>query len=411
MTAATPGVDRATPSNGAAAQPSRRATLATLPITLLVQAAASAATLAPAVAAPALLPRLHLTTPAVGLFIAAVYLAAMLSSQWGAAIVKRWGAIRTSQVALGLSAAGLLLIAVPHVAAALCGALLIGAGYGPITPASSHMLARTTPPHRYALVFSIKQTGVPVGGALAGVLVPTVLTLYDVQWSQIQIAALCLVGIGCAQLLRAELDRERQRKSGAPGLSQLTRPIRFVVADARLRRLALCTLVFSAVQVCLTSYLVSFLTRDLAWTLVAAGIALAVTNIAGVCGRILWGVVADRTGSARWTLFGLAAAMAFASVAMSAVGAATSHGAVIVLVAIFGATAVGWNGVYLATVARLVPVDQAAAATSGSLFFTFFGVVLGPPLFGAVSGATNNLGVAFAGLALPLCWTLWTLRR
>ena len=110
---------------------------ATLPITLLVQVAASAAILVPAVAAPQLLDALRLGAVAVGLYIAAVYLAAMLSSQWVAVLVRRWGPIRTSQVALACCAVGLLLMAVPHVAAALCGALMLGVGYGPVTPASS----------------------------------------------------------------------------------------------------------------------------------------------------------------------------------------------------------------------------------------------------------------------------------
>ena len=133
----------------------------------MVQAAASAATLAPAVAAPALELRLHVGAVGVGLYISLVYLTAMVSSQWGTVFVRRWGPIRTGQVALGFSAAGLLLMVVPHVAAAAAGAVLIGFGYGPITPASSAILARTTPAHRFALVFSIKQTGVPLGGAFA----------------------------------------------------------------------------------------------------------------------------------------------------------------------------------------------------------------------------------------------------
>ncbi len=43
----------------------------------------------------------------------------------------------------------------------------------------------------------------------------------------------------------------------------------------------------------------TFLTHDLRWTLVAAGSALAVAQVAGVVGRIVWGVVADRSGEAR----------------------------------------------------------------------------------------------------------------
>jgi hypothetical protein len=78
---------------------------------------------------------------------------------------------------------------------------------------------------------------------------------------------------------------------------------------------------------------------------------------------------------------------------------------------VFGATAVGWNGVYLATVARQVPQPEAAMATGGSLFFTFFGVVVGPPLFGLAGGAFGGLGGAFALLALPLAVSLWMLAR
>ena len=70
-----------------------------------------------------------------------------------------------------------------------------------------------------------------------------------------------------------------------------------------------------------------------------------------------------------------------------------------------------WWKALLATVARVVPVEQAAAATSGCLFFTYFGVVVGPPLFGLVAGAMGGLGAAFATLALPLAWAVAALWR
>lgn len=394
-----------------AAAAGRLSTLATLPLTLLIQAAASAATIAPAVAAPALLLRLNAGAIAVGLFVALVYVAAMLSSQWGAALVRRWGPIRTSQIALAISALGLMLVAVPHVAVASVGALLIGAGYGPITPASSEILARTTPPERYALVFSVKQTGVPIGGALAGLLVPTVLGLVGPVGALALIAALCVLGALLAEVLRGELDTLRDPAAPLPTLARLTQPMRFVASHAVLGTLALCSLVFSAVQVCVSSYLVSFLTHDLRWTLVAAGVALAAAQVAGVVGRVLWGVLADRRGEARSALIALAVAMALCGLVMPWLNPATPHAAVTALLVAYGATAIGWNGVFLATIARVVPLEQAALATSGCLFFTFFGVVIGPPLFGAAGSALGTLGPSYALLTLPLGWSLWKLWR
>lgn len=383
----------------------------TLPITLLVQAAVSGAVLAPTVAAPRLMSALQVGTAAVGFYIALVYLAAMFSSQWGAALVRRWGPIRSSQFALVCCGLGLLLVGVPQIGAAAAGAVLLGIGYGPVTPASSEMLARTTPPERYALVFSVKQTGVPLGGALAGMCVPGLIVLGGVAGAMGAMALLCAAGLLLAQPLRATLDAARNPQAPLPSARGMAQPVRLVLGHGALRRVAMCSLVLSVVQVSVTSYLVSFLTGDLAWTLVAAGAASSLAQGGGVVGRILWGWVADRWGGASRTLTGLMVLMLACGLAMATLGPHTSAGWVLVLLVAYGASAIGWNGVYLATVARLVPKEQAAAATAGSLFFTYLGVVVGPPAFGLVGGYAGSLGVAFAALSLPLVVGLVLLAR
>jgi predicted MFS family arabinose efflux permease len=185
--------------------------------------------------------------------------------------------------------------------------------------------------------------------------------------------------------------------------------MRFVWSHAVLRTLALCSFVLSIVQTCLSSYLVTFLNHDLRWTLVAAGFALAAAQVGGVVGRVLWGVIADWRGEARNVLIALVVAMGGCGLAMPWLTPSMPHAPVIALMMVFGATAIGWNGVYLATIARVVPVHQATAATSGSLFFTYFGVVVGPTLFGTVGASMGSLGSPFAWLALPLGWVLWRL--
>ena len=385
---------------------------ATLPVTLLMQAASSASSLAPAVAAPQLLAQMHLGVVAVGLYIALVYLAAMVSSQWGAALVRRWGPIRTSQVALACSAIGLLGVATAVLPLAIAGCVLLGIGYGPITPASSDMLARTTPPHRFALVFSVKQTGVPLGGALAGLMVPIALVSAGSAVALEQVAALCALGCVLAAVLRRRLDGLRDAQAPWPTWRHTTAPIRFVLAHPVLRHLSLCTVVFAAVQVSLGSYLVSFLHAELAWPVVAAGAASAAAQGAAAFARIAFGLVADRlVDGARRTLLALAVVMAISGLAMLGLRAGTPHAAVIALAMVYGASAIGWNGVFLGTVAQVVPRAQAAMATAGSLFFTFFGVVIGPPLFGLVGDLGHGLALSFALLALPLAWTIRTLWR
>jgi fucose permease len=103
--------------------------------------------------------------------------------------------------------------------------------------------------------------------------------------------------------------------------------------------------------------------------------------------------------------------MALCGLVAAAVAPGSAPAVVIALLAVYGATAIGWNGIFLATIARVVPIGEAAQATSGSLFFTYFGVVIGPPLFGVIASWRGGLGAAFAVLALPLAWAVWLLWR
>jgi len=400
------------PSQGPAGPAySARVRRAALPVTTFMQAASSAAVIGPTVAAPLLLARLQLGAPAVGVFVALVYLGAMLATQVGAFVVRRFGPIRASQLALLASAIGLLLLSLNWLPAVALGAFVIGLGYGPITPASSQMLSRTTDVRHYALVFSVKQTGVPLGGVIAGLAVPPLALLGGASAALWGVAALCLLAAASAAPLAGELDRDRDAGGKWPKTAQVLAPVAFVATHPVLRQVAVVSFVFSMVQVSLTSYLVSLLTGDLRWALAAAGATLAVSQVAGVVARIAWGFVADRWLGPRRMLLVLALGMMGCALATPWLSPQTPAGAVTALLAVFGATAVGWNGVYLATVARLVPQAQAGTATAGTLFFTFFGVVIGPPVFGAVAGALGALAPAFACLALPLAGGLWVLAR
>ena len=376
-----------------------------LTVTTAVQAMVSMALLTLPAMAPAVARALAVPSTLVGAYVALCYFAAMLSSLVGGTLVRRLGAIRVSQLGLGLCAVGLALCALPWLPAVALGALCIGAGYGPITPASSHLLALTTPAHRMSLVFSIKQTGVPAGGMLAGALVPGLSLWLGWQGTLLAVAGVCALCAALAQPLRAALDADRQPAQPL-ALQALFKPIGMVLGHPSLRALAACSFLFSAVQVSTTAYMVTYLNESLGMTLLAAGAALSVSQLAGVVGRIAWGAVADRGLGPRNTLMLLATLMIVGSVLTALLQPQWPTLLIWAIVALLGASAIGWNGVYLATVARQAPPGQAGVATGGTLLFTFMGVVCGSPAFGALAGASGSYRIAFAALALPAALAL-----
>ena len=376
-----------------------------LTVTTAIQAMVSMALLTLPAMAPAVARALAVPSTLVGAYVALCYFAAMLSSLVGGTLVRRRGAIRVSQLGLGLCAVGLALCALPWLPAVALGALCIGAGYGPITPASSHLLALTTPAHRMSLVFSIKQTGVPAGGMLAGALVPGLSLWLGWQGTLLAVAGVCALCAALAQPLRAALDADRQPAQPL-ALQALFKPIGMVLGQPSLRALAACSFLFSAVQVSTTAYMVTYLNESLGMTLLAAGAALSVSQLAGVVGRIAWGAVADRGLGPRNTLMLLATLMMAGSVLTALLQPHWPTLLIWAIVALLGASAIGWNGVYLATVARQAPPGQAGVATGGTLLFTFMGVVCGSPAFGALAGASGSYRIAFAALALPAALAL-----
>ena len=373
-----------------------RALAATLAIQVLV---AMAAVTVP-VLAPAAAGKIGVSAGYVGLFVAVVYAACMAAGLVSGALVRRIGAIRVSQLCLLSCAAGLWLTATGRVPLLVAGALLIGCGYGPVTPASSHILSRSTPPGRMSFTFSLKQTGVPLGGALAGAVLPTLVLWAGWQAAAVFVGFACIATAVLVQPLRALLDADRT--SGYPiGAASMSGPLRLVIGQPAIRRLAVSSFFFASIQVCLITYLVTYLTHDLGFSLVHAGMMLAVAQGAGVAGRLAWGAVSDRGGRPLQILGVLGCAMAVFAAAAAGFTSDWPRLAIVLCCAAFGATAIGWNGVYLAEVARQAPRGRAGEATGGTLFFTFSGVLVGPPVFAFLVEGGVSYPVAFLVVAVP----------
>lgn len=364
--------------------------------TTAVQALGTMAVLAIPALAPAVAADLNVPASQIGYQVGLVYLAAMMGSLIAGALVGAAGPCRTGQVAMALDAAGCLLAGIPHPATVMLGSVVIGCAYGLINPAASELLIRHSPPERRNLIFSVKQTGVPLGGMAAGLIGPSV--ALALGWSAVLwfAAAACLVVAAASQPGRARLDGHR---APAGRLAFSLDAVRTVARSGSLRWLALASVCFSAVQLCVVAFLVALLVEDLGFDLVSAGAVLAAVQVSGAVGRVFWGVVADRLRDGSAVLFGLAATMAVASGVVALFLAALPISWAVALFLLLGLSAVGWNGVYLSEIARLSPPQAVGATTGAAMFFTFTGVVFGPAIFSMLHDVLGSYVRSYGFLA------------
>jgi MFS family permease len=380
----------------------QRQALVALVATLAIQVYTSFAATAPAVLAPELAPDLGITPKWIGVFVSLVYAGAMLGSLGCGGFIARYGAIRVSQACVLMCAAGMAIIALlPGSAAFLLAgaAFLMGIGYGPITPASSEVLIRTTPKERMGLTFSIKQTGVPAGAALAGAILPAIALLIGWRASFVAIAVVGLIVIAASQPTRRALD-VHHRPGAAFSLAAMFEPLKLVLRTPALRELSFAGFAFAAVQICVSSFLVVYLHDALQWSLVGAGLALTSATFSAVAGRIFWGALSDRAVAPMRVLALIGAIAAGCGLAMAFATPSWPPWVMLPLAALYGASAIGWNGVQLSELARRVPPGSAGAVTGASGFVSFGGVVVGPLLFAGLAALTDGYRIGFLFSAL-----------
>lgn len=353
----------------------------------------------------------------IGTFIALVFGSAALSTSASGRMVAMLGPTRVVQLCLALQAVGVLLLLPAEPLLAVVSAVLIGLGYGPTTPASSHLLVRHTPAARRSLLFSIRQTGVPLAGVLLGLSVPALTVLHGWQSSLALVAALCLSLSLWLGFQRRELDTPAADVGPlAPAqIRGFVALMRATYADVRLRGMVAISFLFAVVQLSFAGFMVLTLRRGAEISLVDAGLVLAVSNAAGIFGRIFWGWLADRIGKAAPVLIGLGVVMALACLGFSLLRPSLPLGLLFFLGLVAGASSTGWNGIYLGEIARLAGARSVAGITGGALFVTYLGSLSGPLLFGLLVWIRGSETAAFSALGmitltLVVAWG-WSLKR
>ena len=333
----------------------------------------------------------------IGGQVACVYLAASATSMASAGALRRFGSARCTQLALAAAGLACLGVLAAGLAGAVLGSFLIGFGYGLTNPAATEVLARLAPPGRRNMVFAVKQTGVPIGGALAGLLLPSLAAGLGWRGAMLAVAVLLLLAaLGFGAFHRPWAGEREPRAPLVAGAGGGWRALR---DQPGMAGLAAISGLYSGFQLALGAYTVTMLVEEFGWTPVAAGAVAAVTQAVGAAARLGWGLAADAWGDGMRTLAAIGA-VTVAGGLLLPLAAAWPAAAVVGLFGLLGGSAAGWNGVLMAEAARLAAPGRAGEAAGGVLAVAFAGVVVGPSLLGVMVGLTGSAATGFALLAL-----------
>jgi MFS family permease len=356
-----------------------------------LQALVALALFAPGAVAPSA----HLDIPSLSMFSTAVFAVGVVTSFLAGGLINHIGSLRMASLCAGAVVASMALAAFGSGPTLLLAGLCLGLAFGPETPSSTALLGRLVTDERRPLVFSIRQTGNQIGAVCGSLALPAIAVWLAPQWSYGTVGACAVGGIIVFDWLRPLYEGLTQ----APPQLGMRARLALVSADRRLAALAAASMPFSGMQLALNTYFVTLGVRELGLSHLEAGAALACAQAGGLLGRLGWGFLAMRINSARLVLIGLGLGMTLCAAVFGLWGGMLGKSAQFGLAAVFGLTASGWNGVFLAEVARLAPQDRIGETTGAVLTASYAGLLATPVLISIIETFVGLAG-AFAGLAI-----------
>jgi sugar phosphate permease len=358
----------------------------------LAQASFSASSVGLPALAPALKSHYGLSLAQTGVVLAGIGVGMLFTLlPWGLVadrVDERW------VIATGLTGAGAMLAVASTTqsfAAVTASLVLVGALGASVNAASGRAIMAWFPATELGLALGIRQTAIPIGGALAAATLPVLASSGGTHLAFLFLAGACVTGaILAAVFVRGRMDEE-------PELGDVTRPLR----NPFMWLLGTGTGLYLLAQVGITGFVVLFLHEHRGVSREAAGAVLAVIYVLAVAARIGSGRISDRLGSRLRPLrvIGIALALFTSGVAV-AVDAPLAL--IVPLFVVAGVLSMSWNGLAYAAAAEAAGTARTGAALGFQQTLLGLVVAFAPPLIAAIASQSWRAAflVAAAGPAL-----------
>lgn len=319
----------------------------------------------------------------------------------GSNLIRQVGGVRTLQLCLFLGVAVMVFFLYPAMGFALTACFAMGLSNGAANPAGSEVLQRFSPPGIRNFVFSVKQAGVPLGGVLAGLIIPVLVLLAGWRIAMLACALLVLLATLATWRVGGRLNdglapgRWPFSRPTLHSLRVLGVPLQSLTHNRGLLRMSIVGGIFAIAQSCWFTFLVIYLIDGLEYSLGLAGALYAIMQLGGVVGRVLLGWLADRLHSAAMTLSATALVSATTTLLLGLSSPQWPLWVVVVLSFVAGASAASWNGVQIAEVARRSPPDLISETAAGSSILINLSNMVVPTAFAAFVAFTGRYDIAF----------------
>ncbi|HDR7767355.1 MULTISPECIES: MFS transporter [Bacillus cereus group] len=276
--------------------------------------------------------------------------------------------------------------------------LLIGMFYSVSQPGGSKVILKWFRKENRGLAMGIRQAGIPIGGALAGVLIPFLTVQYNMTYAINSIACICIMGGVLFFVFYKEPYVQEEARKGHNNIS-FWMELKVVICKKELYPIYITGICMISLQMVLVGHFMKFLAGEQSITSIVAGTVFSVMFFSGMIGRIALATISDvlYKGNRRIPLF-IAVCASIGLILLLAMNIHTIMSGVLYSVsALLGFFSIGWFSLFIAEVAELASEESVGITVSVALTLNQIAIIVAPVLFGYI---VDEKGYAYAWLCI-----------
>ncbi|ATI54133.1 MFS transporter [Bacillus cereus] len=278
--------------------------------------------------------------------------------------------------------------------------LLIGMFYSVFQPGGSKVILKWFPKENRGLAMGIRQAGIPIGGALAGVLIPFLTVQYNMTYAINSIACICIIGGVLFFVFYKEPYVEEEARKGHIKIS-FWMELKVVICKKELYPIYITGICMISLQMVLVGHFMKFLAGEQSITSIVAGTVFSVMFFSGMIGRIALAAISDvfYKGNRRIPLFiAVCASIGLILLLVMNIHTITS-GVLYSISALLGFFSIGWFSLFIGEVAELASEESVGITVSVALTLNQIAIIVAPVLFGYI---VDEKGYMYAWLCIVL---------
>lgn len=276
--------------------------------------------------------------------------------------------------------------------------LLIGMFYSVSQPGGSKVILKWFRKENRGLAMGIRQAGIPIGGALAGVLIPFLTIQYNMTYAINSIACICIIGGLLFFMFYKEPYVEEEARKGHIKIS-FWMELKVVICKKELYPIYITGICMISLQMVLVGHFMKFLAGEQSITSIVAGTVFSVMFFSGMIGRIALATISDvlYKGNRRIPLF-IAVCASIGLILLLVMNIHTITSGILYSVsALLGFFSIGWFSLFIAEVAELASEEFVGITVSVALTINQIAIIIAPVLFGYI---VDEKGYTYAWLCI-----------